>query len=106
MPSIPMTSSSQRSRWQHVDVDDPPRADLHDHEDVGDREQRGVLGQEVAGPDLAGMVANEGAPGLVATGRRLAQDHVPTDRTGRMQGAELGGKLFGDLVFAPFGMIA
>ena len=47
----------QRRVGRDVDVDDPPRADLHDDEDVGDGEEGGVLGEEVTGPDLLGVVA-------------------------------------------------
>jgi hypothetical protein len=32
-------------------VDDPPGADLHDDEHVDDREEGGVLREEVTGPD-------------------------------------------------------
>lgn len=40
----------QRRIAGDVDVHDPPRADLHDNEDIGDGEERGVLGEEVADP--------------------------------------------------------
>ena len=39
----------QRRIAGDVDVNDAPRADLHDDEDVGDDEEGGVLGQEVTG---------------------------------------------------------
>ena len=96
--------------WQRrivgdVEVNDPPRADLHDDENVGDREEGCVLGEEVASPQLLGVVADEGAPGLIPARSRAARDHVATNCAGGMLDAALGSKFLGDLVLAPLGMI-
>jgi hypothetical protein len=44
---------------RHVDVDDASGIDLHDHEDLGDSKESGVLREEVAGPDFVGVIADE-----------------------------------------------
>jgi hypothetical protein len=89
----------QRGIARDVDMYDATRSHFHHDEDVGDGKEGGVLRQEVTGPHLAGVVANEGAPGLAATGP--ASHHVDSDGTGRMVDAELGGQFLGDLVLAP-----
>ena len=95
----------QRRVGRDVDVDDPPGADLHDDEDVGDGEEGGVLGEEVTGPNRLAVVADEGAPGLVPARGVATGNHVATNRAGGVLNPELGGKLLGDLVLAPFGMV-
>jgi len=105
---LPFRSTDTRLPYRDVEVHDPASVDLHDDlhddEEVGDREEGRVLSQEVAGPQLSGVVANEGAPGLVVTGR--AREHVPADGAGGMLDAELGGQFLGDLVLSPAGVIA
>jgi len=49
-------------------VDDPPGANSHDDEDIGDGEENGVLGQEVTGLDLLGVVTNEPCARLGSAG--------------------------------------
>ena len=95
-------------RWidRDVDVHDPSGADLHDDEDVDDGEEGGVLGEKVASPELFGMVADKGAPGLIPTGCVPARNHVTTYGARGMLDAELGGQFLGDLVFAPFGVVS
>jgi hypothetical protein len=93
-------------RWGHsdVDMDDSPGADLHNEEDVGNREAGRVLGEEVACPKLLGVIANESPPpSLIATGH--APHHVAADGTGRVVNAELGGQFLSDLVLAPPGLV-
>jgi len=58
----------QRGVTGDVDVDDASGLDLHDDEHISDGEEGGVLGEEVACPDHSGMIANEGAPGLISAG--------------------------------------
>ncbi len=89
-----------------VHMDDPSRVDLHDDEDIGDREEGSVLGEEVTCPKLLAVVADERAPGLVPTRRRAAREHVPADRAGRVFDPKLGGKFLCDLVFTPLGVVA
>ena len=66
-----------------------------DDEDVGDREEGRVLGEDVAGPKLLAVIAGKGAPGLVTTGR--ARDHVPADSAGGVLDPELGSQFLGDM---------
>jgi len=86
-----------------VDMHDKTRSHLHHYEHVGDGEEGGVLRQEVTGPHLAGVVANESAPGLVATG--CAPHHVDSDGAGGVVDAKLGGQFLGDLVLSPAGLV-
>ena len=88
-----------------LDVDDAPRGDLHDDEDIGDGERRGVLAEEVAGPQLRGVVAHERAPGLVTAWRAASRPHVGAGRAPRVADAELRREFLGDLVLAPLGVV-
>ena len=78
---------------------------LHDDEDIGDGERGGVLAEEVAGPQLRGVVAAERAPGLVPAGRAASRPQVGAERAPRMGDAELCGEFLGDLVLAPLGVV-
>ena len=51
------------------------------------------------------MVLYERPPGLTSPWRSGACDHVPPDGAAGMADAELGGKLFGDPVLPPLGMV-
>jgi len=64
-----------------VDQNDAPGGNLHDHEDVHDREQGGVLRQEVDREDLVRVVLDERPRGLTAS-RLPSSDHVAPNRAG------------------------
>ena len=83
----------------HADVDDAPRLELHDDEHVEDCEKGSVLGHEVAGEDLSGVILDEGSPGLRTDSR--ASDHVLSNRACGVRDVELNAQLFEDLVLAP-----
>jgi len=95
----------QRRVRRDVDMDDSPGADLHDDEDMNDGEEGRVLGEEVAGPDLLGVIVDEGAPGLLRP-RWTTHDHVATNGAGGVVDAELGRELLAYLVLSPLGMIS
>ena len=52
----------QRGMLGDIDVNDPPCAQLHDHEYVDHGEEGSVLGQEIACKDLAAVVLDERPP--------------------------------------------
>ena len=87
-------------------MDDPARIDFHDYEDINDLEEGRALGKEVTCPDLFAVIAHESVPGLIPTGFWPAADHIATNCTGRVLDSKLGGKFFGDLVFAPLRVVA
>ena len=67
-------------RTAHTDMDDPPRADLEDHEREDPPEKHIVCLQEVAGPDVPAMIAEKGAPGLPAGSGTPCRARVLLDR--------------------------
>jgi hypothetical protein len=70
--------------FETVSEDDAPRGDLHDDEDIGYGERGGGLAEEVAGPQLRGVVAHERAPGLVTAWRAASRPHVGADGRDRL----------------------
>ena len=95
----------ERRGGRDVRVDDAPRGDLHDDEDIGDGERGGVLAEEVAGPQFPRVVANERPPGLATAWWVAPPPHVGADRAPRVGDAELCGEFLGDLVLAPLGVV-
>ena len=89
-----------------IDMDGPPGVDLHDDKDLCETEEGGVLGQEVAGPQFLGVVADEDPPDLVTARWFAARNHVAANSARGMLDSKLGGKLLSNLVLAPLGMVA
>ena len=48
----------------HIEVDEPPRAHLHDHKHIDEVKADGHRDEEVTGQHALGMIANEGHPAL------------------------------------------
>ncbi len=69
-----------RRAARDADVDDPPRAE-RDHEERVHRPEAEIRdGEEIAGPDVRGVVAQEGRPCLTRAARRARLPQVALDR--------------------------
>jgi hypothetical protein len=60
----PLDGPFRRRVFGDVPVQDSPRRDVEDHEDIQSLERGGHRDEEVAGEDRAGMVVQEGGPRL------------------------------------------
>ncbi len=69
-----------RGMARDPDVDYPARIECDDEEGVERTEEHVSDREEVAGPGLRGVVAQERRPGLVGPARRARVAHVPLDR--------------------------
>jgi hypothetical protein len=67
----------------HIEVQNPPRADLHRDEDAEDLKLYGDRHQKIAGDDRLGLILDEGRPTLIATSTAgLVSIQVFSDRPG------------------------
>ena len=96
---------SQARASRHVDDYYLPRCNLHDDEDIDDREESRVLRQQVAGVDLPCVILDESAPGLTVSWFSSAH-HMLANCASRMVHAKLDCQFFGDFVLAPLGVVA
>jgi hypothetical protein len=70
-------------------MNDAPRAELGDEEGEERTEEHVMDLQEVAGPDAAGVILEEGWPGLAARSRWPCGAHIPLNCTFRDLDAKL-----------------
>ena len=92
---------------RHVEVQNPPRSDLHRYEYIEDLKGRGDRHEEVAGHDSLGMVPNKRRPALVvasASGPLLRQ--VLPNGPWRHEDSEFEIQLIGDPLLAPGWIVA
>ncbi len=99
MKDLPL-DPRQRGMLGDIDMNDPPCAQLHDHEYVDHGEKGSVLCQEIACKDLVAMVLDKCPPRLAIAGA-WSLHHVLSDCTRRVLDAELQIEFCRDLVFAP-----
>ena len=87
----------------HIGVEDSPRANLYDHEHVQSAERDRDHGEEVAGHDCLGVIADERQPSLLTIWRppRTRPAQVFPHRPRRHSDAELQLQFVGDPSLAP-----
>lgn len=90
----------------HIAMQNTARIDLHRDEDVQHSKAGGHAGEEIAGYDGFGMIANEGAPALACGAAGMARVEILSHGSRRNYDAELELQFVCDSLFAPGWILA